>query len=1033
MAVVDSLVIEISASSDKATRSLDELTKSLERVKGTLESLTVKSPLGRLRSELEGVTKQTTKWQSALSDLARGTSFTPMTRGISSTVARLGIMGLGLRAVTNSAKSWVQESSDYVENLNLFTVTMGDAADEALRYAETVRDAVGIDPSEWIRNQGMFKQIASGFGVVEDKANLMSKNLTQLGYDISSFYNIGTDEAMQKLQSAIVGEVRPLRELGYTTDVATLQQVALAHGITQSVNSMSQAQKAQLRYIAIMEQSGHVMGDLARTTQSPGNSIRILQQEFTQLARAAGNLLIPALQKIIPVVRAVVEVLTEGIQALANLFGFELPKIDYSGLGNVAAGADEAADALGGATKAAKEMKRQLIGLDELSILQAPDAGGGGGGVGGASGGDLGLDLPGYDDFLGDLTTKTDKLKATIKELIGPVLAVGAGIAAWKVSDSLLRFIADLGSGKLSALSKISLGIGLAVSGFGIEFGGLESAVKEGLAGLNFAEILLGGITGSGGLALLSSGLASWIASAFSGGAVATALKTAAANLGLETAGAAGAALGAAVGGIIAGVPAYFVGIYDALKNGLDWLNGLLIPAGSAAAGAGIGAIIGSLGGPIGAGIGALIGLAVGLVTDGIIAVTEHWGAITDFLSGFFTETIPGLWNDFTGWLGTIPETLGEFFGSLPEKISAWFDSIWEPVRQFDWAGFGYDMGQALGGAVKSAVDFVTVTVPGWLAETYETVKASLDTFFTSTLPNFFTVTVPAAFKTVVDFVASVPEKLWNAIQAGWNWFIEIGHSIVNGIFEGLQTVWQSIKDFVGGFVQGFKDALGIHSPSTVFAEIGGYLIQGLVNGLYNNFSGIGSFFSSFVNSAWSWGSDLAANLANGIASGINWVIDAVSNVASWINAYLHFSEPDIGPLADFSSYMPDMLKTMSLGIRDNAHLAISAVSDLSGAMAEEMTFEPSDFSFDPVDYTEETSFQGAEPTNYSFDNQAYNRSRKDTEELISVIFAVGQQIIRAINDKDVDVNIDGRSIAQKITNIQDNHSRMLGKSPKYV
>lgn len=97
-----------------------------------------------------------------------------------------------------------------MENLNLFTVTMGKAADEALRYAEVVKEAVGIDPSEWIRNQGMFKQITSGFGVVADKADLMSKNLTQLGYDISSFYNIDMEEAMLKLQSGISGEIEPL-------------------------------------------------------------------------------------------------------------------------------------------------------------------------------------------------------------------------------------------------------------------------------------------------------------------------------------------------------------------------------------------------------------------------------------------------------------------------------------------------------------------------------------------------------------------------------------------------------------------------------------------------------------------------------------------------------------------------------------------------------------------------------------------------------------------------------------------------------
>ena len=142
-------------------------------------------------------------------------SFGVLGSGISSVQAKFGIYSVVFQQIAKIASSWVKESNDYVENLNLFTVAMGDAAESALEYAETVRDAVGIDPSEWIRNQGVFKQITSGFGVMEEKANLMSQNLTQLGYDISSFYNISIEEAMEKLQSGIAGEIEPLRRLGY--------------------------------------------------------------------------------------------------------------------------------------------------------------------------------------------------------------------------------------------------------------------------------------------------------------------------------------------------------------------------------------------------------------------------------------------------------------------------------------------------------------------------------------------------------------------------------------------------------------------------------------------------------------------------------------------------------------------------------------------------------------------------------------------------------------------------------------------------
>lgn len=393
-------------------------------------------------------------------------SFGVLGTGISSAQAKFGIYSVVFRQIARTASDWVKESNDYVENLNLFTVAMGDAAESALEYAEAVKEAVGIDPSEWIRNQGVFKQITGGFGVMEEKANLMSKNLTQLGYDISSFYNISIEEAMEKLQSGIAGEIEPLRRLGYAIDVATLQEVAYAHGIEQSVNTMNQAQKSQLRYLAIMEQSGNVMGDMARTVQTPANALRILNQQITQLTRALGNLLIPFLQQIIPYVQAFVEVITDAIQALALLVGFELPEIDYSGLDGVTSGATDAEDAIEGATGAAKEMKKALLGIDELTILE-PTASGRGGGSGGGIGGDLGLDLPEYD-FLNGLTDQTNELKEAVKDLLyNYVIPAGTAFAAWKVATGLLQSIEKV-KAALAGLKGVSLLLNIEFKALGL-------------------------------------------------------------------------------------------------------------------------------------------------------------------------------------------------------------------------------------------------------------------------------------------------------------------------------------------------------------------------------------------------------------------------------------------------------------------------------------------------------------------------------------------------------------------------------------
>lgn len=182
-----------------------------------------------------------------------------------SSFAKFGLFYISFDKVVDVLSNALNESNAYVENLNLFTVSMGEYAEEAKRYAETVQDALGIDFSEWIRNQAMFMRVGNGFGIVSDKAAIMSKNLTQLGYDLSSYYNVTVEEAMLKLQSGFSGEPEPLRRWGYAIEQATLQQIAYNNGITQSIDTMTQAQKAMLRYVAIMDQSKDAMGDLSRT------------------------------------------------------------------------------------------------------------------------------------------------------------------------------------------------------------------------------------------------------------------------------------------------------------------------------------------------------------------------------------------------------------------------------------------------------------------------------------------------------------------------------------------------------------------------------------------------------------------------------------------------------------------------------------------------------------------------------------------------------------------------------------------------
>ena len=345
----------------------------------------------------------------------------------------------------------VTESNKYQEDLNLFTVALGQYAAEAQNYAEKVSDVMGIDPAQWLRNQGVFNTLLTGFGDTAERAQLMSQNLTQLGYDISSFFNISIEDAMQKLQSGISGELEPLRRLGYDLSQARLEQTALNLGIKESVANMTQAEKAELRYYAIMTQVTTAQGDMARTLEAPANQLRILQAQLTQAARAIGNIFIPALNAILPYAIAVVQVIREIADALANLAGFKLTEVDYSGVNSAAVGAGSLADNLDDAAGAAKKLKQYTAGFDELNVFAPNTGSGSGAGAGGVGGFDF--DLPTYD-FLGDaVQTRIGEIKKMIEDTLAEITTIVSG------------FMLAVGAILVVTGVNIPLGVGLMAAG----------------------------------------------------------------------------------------------------------------------------------------------------------------------------------------------------------------------------------------------------------------------------------------------------------------------------------------------------------------------------------------------------------------------------------------------------------------------------------------------------------------------------------------------------------------------------------------
>lgn len=368
--------------------------------------------------------------------------FSRIKRFVTSIGSAMSIIGAAKRVFD----VFVGASADYVESMNLFNISMGEYAKSAHEYAEQVSEVMGIDISEWAKAQGVFMTLASGFNVASEKAALMSQNLTQLAYDVASYYNKSVTESVNAIRSGFSGEIEPVRNLGYDLSQARLQAIALENGVTKSVNAMTQAEKSELRYIALMTQVTQVQGDMARTLDSPANQLRILQAQLRMVAREIGNIFIPMLINVLPWLIAFAKAARQIAAALAALFGYKMNDIEWGS--NITAGAGNVSSALDNATGSAEKLKQTLAGFDQINLITQQSGGGSGGGAG--AGGGLGLDLPSYD-FIGDaVQTRVEEIMKVIQPKVDWIVKnidwiwevvknVGTALLLWKLSTSFLR------------------------------------------------------------------------------------------------------------------------------------------------------------------------------------------------------------------------------------------------------------------------------------------------------------------------------------------------------------------------------------------------------------------------------------------------------------------------------------------------------------------------------------------------------------------------------------------------------------------
>lgn len=428
-------------------------TKDVEKSAGDVESKfnTIPNSIQSTNTSLKQSTSSANDFKNAMKDAKKSIQSMPSAvQALSDAFKGLEIVRMVYlyRTVKRTATvliDAVDKAAAYEESLNLYSMAFGKYTERASKWAEEITDKLMLDPSALMQYAGAFFNLAKGMGITSEHAYIMSKNLTQLTYDMASYLNISNEAAQAKIQSAMAGQSRAVASVGVATQVASLQELAYSLNIKKKVSEMTQAEKTYLRYIQLMNSTKQMQGDLGKTMLTPANAIRALKNQLNLLSRAIGQVLTPIIMEALPYLMALTNVLTRAAQSLASALGFQLTDVDFSTTIEDAAGA---LDDYGKASKkAGKSVSESLAPFDELNnVISESATAGSGSGSGGGGLIDSSLwdkALPQYDmlsKYVDTLKSKAQDLEGTVEKIIGWV----TGFLALGVSVKILTGIAKV-------------------------------------------------------------------------------------------------------------------------------------------------------------------------------------------------------------------------------------------------------------------------------------------------------------------------------------------------------------------------------------------------------------------------------------------------------------------------------------------------------------------------------------------------------------------------------------------------------------
>lgn len=378
---------------------------------------------------------------------------------------KIGLFAKGLSTAAGKIGQLAKKSSDYIETLNVLDIAFDSNTDSIRKFTSAISETLNLDEASIIKMAGAFKTLANSLGYSNEVGGEFAELMTKVTLDASSLYNLSLDKSRSMLQSAIMGRGQSLAKTGANVLESTVQGILDKLNIDAEIENMNGAEKAMARTIAIIYQLQNAQGDLARTIETPANQFRVLGEQISQVGRNIGNVFLPMIDAILPYLNAVLIVVNKLIASLAALVGFREDKWDvYSGkTSNLADAFDDLGASVGGVGSAAKETKKQLMGLrsfDKLNVIKTPRPSSGSGGAGGGGINKNLLDafnrLAGnYDLGLAGIETRATKIAKSIMKALGDIdftNLINSGKRLW---EAFKPFAQNVGQGLLWTFNNI--------------------------------------------------------------------------------------------------------------------------------------------------------------------------------------------------------------------------------------------------------------------------------------------------------------------------------------------------------------------------------------------------------------------------------------------------------------------------------------------------------------------------------------------------------------------------------------------------